>query len=152
MKIVLAVVGKARHPTLGPVIKDYESRAARYWPLAVKEVREESAAAPTEVKRREGERLLAAAPVGAHLVACDEHGSQMTSVQFSAWLQKWREQAKDLCFLIGGAHGLSDEVRNAVHTTLALSDLTLPHEMARAVFAEQLYRAGTIVKREPYHK
>jgi 23S rRNA (pseudouridine1915-N3)-methyltransferase len=152
VKIVLAVVGKARHATVGPVVRDYEERAARYWPLVVKEVREESSGSPEDVKRREGERLLAAVPKGAHVVVCDERGSQMTSPKFSAWLQKLREQSKDVCFLIGGAHGLSDEAKAAAQTRLALGELTMPHEMARAVLAEQLYRAGTIVKREPYHK
>jgi 23S rRNA (pseudouridine1915-N3)-methyltransferase len=152
VKIVVAVVGKARHPALAPVVRDYESRAARYWPLEVREVRDASASTPAEARSREGARLLALVPERAHLVACDEGGKSMTSSQFSAWLQKQRESANDLCFVIGGAHGLSDGVRAAAKTTLALAPWTLPHELARAVLAEQLYRAGTIVKREPYHK
>jgi 23S rRNA (pseudouridine1915-N3)-methyltransferase len=152
VKIVLAVVGKARHPTLGPVVRDYETRAQRYWPLAIRELRDEAAATPAEARRKEGRRLLDEAPAGAHLVACDERGTTMTSPQFSAWLQKLRESSKDVCFVIGGAHGLSDEVRESATTLLALAPWTLPHELARAVLAEQLYRAGTIVKREPYHK
>ena len=152
MKIVVAVVGKARHATLAPVVRDYEARAARYWPVEVREVRDEASASPAEARKREGVRLLAAVPEGAHLVACDERGKAMTSAQFSGWLQRLREGAGDVCFAIGGAHGLSDEVRAAARTTLALAPWTLPHELARAVLAEQLYRAGTIVRREPYHK
>lgn len=152
MKIVVAVVGKARHPTLAPVVRDYESRAARYWPLEVKEVRDAAAGSPAEAKREEGKRLLALVPAGAMLVACDETGKSMTSAQFSTWLQKQREAARDLCIVIGGAHGLSDEVRAEAKSTLALAPWTMPHELARAVLAEQLYRAGTIVRREPYHK
>jgi 23S rRNA (pseudouridine1915-N3)-methyltransferase len=152
VKVILAVVGKARHATVGPVVRDFEARAARYWPLVIREVREESAATPAETKRREGKRLLEEVPDGAHLVVCDERGKAMTSEAFSAWLQKLREASKDVCFVIGGAHGLSDEVRTAANSVLALAPWTLPHELARAVLAEQLYRAGTIVKREPYHK
>lgn len=152
MKIILAVVGKARHATLGPVVRDYEARAQRYWPLVIREVRDEVSATPAESRLREGRRLLQEAPDGGHLVACDERGKEMTSARFSAWLQQLREASKDVCFVIGGAHGLSDEVRGAATTVLALAPWTLPHELARAVLAEQFYRAGTIVKREPYHK
>jgi 23S rRNA (pseudouridine1915-N3)-methyltransferase len=152
VKIVVAVVGKARHATLAPVVREYETRAARYWPLEVREVRDEASGSPAEARKREGARLLDLVPERAHLVACDETGKSMTSAQFSAWLQKQRESTADLCFVIGGAHGLSEAVRSAARTTLSLAPWTLPHELARAVLAEQLYRAGTIVRREPYHK
>jgi 23S rRNA (pseudouridine1915-N3)-methyltransferase len=152
VKVILAVVGKARHATVGPVVQDFESRAARYWPIVVREVREERSGSPAEIRKREGARLLAAVPAGAHLIACDERGKPMTTEQFTGWLQRQRETARDVCFVIGGAHGLADEVRAAATSQLALAPWTLPHELARAVLAEQLYRAGTIVKREPYHK
>ena len=76
----------------------------------------------------------------------------MTSVEFADWLQRRREQAKDLAFLIGGAHGVGEAVKRIAAKRLALAPWTLPHEIARLVLAEQLYRAGTIVRREPYHK
>ena len=126
----------------------------RYWPLEVREVREEPSrsASPAHVREREGERLMDVVPERAHLVACDPGGIEMTSEGFSAWLQRERERGVDVCFLIGGARGLSESVRKAARTRLALAPWTLPHEMARLVLAEQLYRAGTIVRREPYHK
>ena len=71
---------------------------------------------------------------------------------FSAWLQGERERGTDVCFVIGGANGLSDEVRTAARTKLSLAPWTLPHELARVVLAEQLYRAGSLVRGEPYHK
>jgi 23S rRNA (pseudouridine1915-N3)-methyltransferase len=86
------------------------------------------------------------------LVALDERGSTMTSPEFSAWLQRLREEARDVAFAIGGAYGLSERVRQAATHRLALAPWTLPHELARLVLAEQFYRAGTIVRREPYHK
>jgi 23S rRNA (pseudouridine1915-N3)-methyltransferase len=154
MQIVLAVVGKPRDVSLAAAIREYETRAARYWPLEVREIREEpSRALPVEqVRRREGERLADTLPAGAHVVACDQRGLSMTSEVFAHWVQRRREEARDLAFVIGGAYGLGDPVRSAATTTLSLAPWTLPHELARLVLAEQLYRAGTIVRREPYHK
>ena len=154
MRLIVAVVGRARHPALGPAARDYEERATHYWPLEVREVREEPVRSVTAevVREREGKRLLEAAPERAHIVACDPDGTAMASEAFSQWLQRERERGVDVCFVIGGAHGLSDAVRKAARTRLSLGPWTLPHELARVVLAEQIYRAGTIVRREPYHK
>ena len=154
MKRIVAVVGKARHESVGPAAREYEARAARYWPMEVREVREESGRSvpPALVREREGRRLLDVAGERVHLVVCDPGGTEMTSEQFSGFLQRERESGVDVCFVIGGAHGLSPEVIGAARTRLALAPWTLPHELARLVLAEQLYRAGTIVRGEPYHK
>ena len=154
MRLVVAVVGKPRDANLAAAIRDYESRAARYWPLDVREVRQESAGDKSAGRARdaEGERLLAAVPTSAQVVPCDLSGRSYTSEQFAEWLQAQRERAIDVAILIGGAHGLSDAVKSRASSTLALAPWTLPHELARLVLAEQLYRAGTIVRREPYHK
>jgi 23S rRNA (pseudouridine1915-N3)-methyltransferase len=118
------------------------------------EVKEESAKgrAPEFVREREGERVLAQVPQGATFVACTEGGKGMTSPAFSAWLQAARDDAKDLFIAIGGAFGLSDAVTKAAAMRLSLAPFTLPHELARVVLAEQVYRAGTISRGEPYHK
>jgi 23S rRNA (pseudouridine1915-N3)-methyltransferase len=76
----------------------------------------------------------------------------MDSRRFATFLQDARERAQDMTFVIGGAHGLDESVRNRARTTLAFCSWTLPHELARLVLAEQVYRAGTIVRGEPYHK
>jgi len=153
MKVIVAAVGKPRNAVLAAAIEHYETRAARYWPLDIREVREESARAtpPDMVRTKEGERL-AARIEGASVVACDERGISMTSSAFTNFLQSARERAKDLAFVIGGAYGLADSVRDQAQTRLALAPWTLPHELARLVLAEQLYRAGTIARGEPYHK
>jgi 23S rRNA (pseudouridine1915-N3)-methyltransferase len=153
MRLVVAVVGRPRDPDVASAIKGYEARAARYWPLDVREVREESARGtpPDAVRDKEGERLLTAA-AGSRLVACDETGDALTSQQFAEWLQEARESARDVTFVIGGAYGLPQSVRDRADRLLKLAPWTLPHELARLVLVEQLYRAGTIVRREPYHK
>jgi 23S rRNA (pseudouridine1915-N3)-methyltransferase len=153
MRVVVAVVGKPRDALAAP-IRDYETRAARYWPLDVHEVREESARSLTAdvVRAREAERLASKLPTGALVVACDELGRSMTSKDFAAWLQAERESARDVAFVIGGAYGLAPSLRDSSSRRIALAPWTLPHELARLVLAEQLYRAGTIVRGEPYHK
>jgi len=153
MRVTLAVVGKPRHAALAAVIRDYEERAARYWPLDVHEVREEPARSASSelVRQREGERLAARCS-GAHVVVCDETGESMTSDRFAEWLQRERERARDVAFVIGGAFGVDPALRRRAGARLALAPWTLPHEIARLVLTEQLYRAGTIVRGEPYHK
>ena len=154
MRIALAVVGKPRDPAMASVIREYETRAARYWPLDVYEVREEPARGLTAdlVRTRESERLAGRLPANARVVACDPTGRGMTSEEFSGWLQREREFARDVAFIIGGAYGLAPELRGRASLRLSLAPWTRPHELARLVLAEQLYRAGTLVRGEPYHK
>lgn len=154
MHFLVAVVGKPRDANLAGAIANYEARAARYWPLRVQEVREEPgrSGSPDVVRQREGQRLLELVPAGAQVVACDVSGRSMTSEEFARWLQDRRERAVDVAFLIGGAYGLDVTVKARASSLLSFAGWTLPHELARLVLAEQLYRAGTINRREPYHK
>jgi len=154
MRLVVAVVGKPRDRHLAAAISEYESRAARYWPLEIAEVREASGrgADTATIRSREGERLLERVPATARLVACDERGDQLTSPQFATLLGEARDRAQDLAFVIGGAFGLSDAVRTRATRSIRLAPWTLPHELARLVLTEQVYRAGTIIRGEPYHK
>jgi 23S rRNA (pseudouridine1915-N3)-methyltransferase len=154
MRFVVAVVGKPRDANLAGAIRDYESRAGRYWPLEFHEVREEPARSGSAdlVREREGHRLLSAIPPAAQVVTCDVTGRIMTSEEFAAWLQQLRERARDVALVIGGAFGLGDAVRKRATASLALAPWTLAHELARLVLAEQFYRAGTILRGEPYHK
>ncbi len=154
MRLVVAVVGKARNPALGEAIRDYETRAARYWPLDVHEVREERASGISidKVREREGQRLADKVPDRAQTVACAIDGRTLDSAQFADFLQSAREQNRDLAFLIGGAFGLPSELAAQSSVMLSLAPWTLPHEIARLVLVEQIYRAGTIMRGEPYHK
>jgi 23S rRNA (pseudouridine1915-N3)-methyltransferase len=154
MRVVVAVVGKARNAALGEAIRDYETRAARYWPLDVHEVKEERATGIplARIQQREAERLSEKVPERAQMVACEIGGKALDSSQFAEMLQTAREQDRDLAFLIGGAFGLAESVGAKSTMRLALAPWTLPHEIARLVLTEQIYRAGTIVRGEPYHK
>lgn len=154
MRVVVAAVGRPKHGELAAAIGEYERRAARYWPLEWREVREEPARSrsPDDVREREGARLLDAAGSASVIVACDAEGTLMRSREFAGWLQELREDGRDVAFMIGGAYGLSEEVRRKSTLLLAFARWTLPHDLARLVLAEQLYRAGTIGRGEPYHK
>ncbi len=154
MRVSVLVVGRPRHAGMASAIRDYEARAARYWPLDTVEVREENAkgVSAEQVRDREGERLLERVAPEALLVACDPGGEVMTSELFAGGLQRQREAARSVALVIGGAYGLSAAVRQRAERRLSLAPWTLPHELARLVLSEQLYRAGTIARGEPYHK
>jgi 23S rRNA (pseudouridine1915-N3)-methyltransferase len=153
MRVIVAVVGKPKNEGLATAIREYEQRARRYWPLQVIEVKDEPVRGGNAglARQREGERL-AAAIGGARVIACEVGGRQMSSPEFATWVRQLRESASDVAFVIGGAYGLSDELAQRATSRVSFSAWTLPHELARLVLAEQLYRAGTIMRGEPYHK
>ncbi len=156
---MIAAVGRPKDQALAAAIREYETRAARYWPIEIIEVRGEradsaasSANAAALVREREGARIRQRLGTTAMVVACDASGESMSSERFAEWLQSERENAHDVAFLIGGAFGLDEKLRDGAQQRLSLAPWTLPHELARLVLAEQLYRAGTIIRGEPYHK
>ena len=104
------------------------------------------------MKEREGERLAEKIPERAQTVACESGGKSLSSVEFAEFLRKARDDDRDLAFVIGGAFGLGANVASRSTMKLSLAPWTLPHEIARLVLVEQIYRAGTIVRGEPYHK
>ena len=139
MKITAMVVGRAGAP-LKDAILEYETRAGRYWKFNVIEVASET-------------RLLARLPEGAQIVALTRTGRGMSSADLAGYLQDHAlHSTPEVCFVIGGASGLGAGILDRAHKRWSLSDATLPHELARLVLAEQLYRAGTIIRNEPYHK
>ena len=148
-------VGRARGP-VAEAVEEYEKRAARYFSFEAVEVKEEAfrkAGDAGRVRDEEGKRLLARVPPGVEIVALHETGKQWTSHRLSDYLQELAVRGSPgAAFVIGGAYGLSDEILSRARHPLSLSAFTLPHELARLVLAEQLYRAGTIARGEPYHK
>lgn len=155
MKIVMVVVGRARGP-LASAIAEYESRAARYWKLEVSEVDDGvrgGGSDPHRVRAAEGERILAQVPDGLDIFALTRDGQGMNSRTLSRQLQERALHASPgVAFVIGGAFGLDADVLARARARLSLSPMTFPHDLARLVLAEQLYRAGTIARGEPYHK
>ena len=154
MRVIIAAVGKPKDRHLAAAIEEYETRAARYWPLDVVEVREGSGRGidPELAKEREGAKLLERIPPAAALVVCDELGDRLASGDFATLVASARDKARDIAFVIGGAFGIAPAVRARAARIIQIAPWTLPHEMARLVLAEQLYRAGTIMRGEPYHK
>lgn len=112
----------------------------------------EGRGAPAEVKRREGAALLAALPPGALVIAMDLGGGEPDSQAFARQLDRWLEQGRPVCFLIGGAEGLDAPVIARADHTLSLGRMTWPHFLVRAMLAEQLYRARSISQGHPYHR
>jgi 23S rRNA (pseudouridine1915-N3)-methyltransferase len=155
MKLLLLAVGRPRGDA-AELIAEYESRAKRYFPFDAAEVKEEAFRRPGDAARvrdEEGKRLLARVPAGVEIVALHETGKQWTSQRLAEWIEELGVRGSPgAAFVIGGAYGLSDEILSRARHQLSLSAMTLPHELARLVLAEQLYRAGTILRGEPYHK
>jgi 23S rRNA (pseudouridine1915-N3)-methyltransferase len=155
VKLTVIAVGRVRGP-LREVVAGYERRAGRYWKLDVLETdagTKGGRSDPEQVRSAEEARLLGRLPEGAEIVALTRAGEAMDSVALARYLEGLAlHGSPGAAFVIGGAFGLGPGVLAAAHRQVALSALTLPHELARLVLAEQLYRAGTILRGEPYHK
>lgn len=153
MRFVVATVGRPRDPAIGRAVADYEARAGRYWPLETIEVREGGGGSASEdlVRIRQTQQVLQRV-AGMRVILCERDGARRTSEDFARWMLAMREAAHDVAFVIGGALGVAEPLAAAAWATLSLAPWTLPHELARLVLVEQLYRAGTIIRGEPYHK
>jgi 23S rRNA (pseudouridine1915-N3)-methyltransferase len=155
MKLTVICVGRSA-AILQPAISDYESRARRYWSLDVIEVKAERAArgmSDHQVREAESERIMKRVPRGSEMIALTRTGDAWSSEKFARHLERHGVQAgADLAWVIGGAFGLGDAVLTAARRSMRLSSFTFPHDLARLMLMEQLYRAGTIIRSEPYHK
>ncbi len=121
--------------------------------LAEIEVREAGKAPqPVSAQRTEAERLSARIPAGSRTIALDRSGQPWSSAGLAGQLQRWREAARPVALILGGSHGLDPGLLRECQERWSLGPLTLPHQLARVIVLEQLYRAGTILRGEPYHK
>ena len=153
MLVRVLAVGKLRDGNIRAACEDYLARARRYFRVEVREVvSRRGGKTPRERQRAEGTALLAALPQDGTLVAVTRGGRAESSDRFARRLSAWQTSGRDLSFLIGGAFGLDAALLERCDARLSLSPFTLPHELARLVLLEQLYRAGTILQGEPYHK
>ncbi len=159
LKIHIVHVGTIKEKYLTDAVKEYEKRLGAYCVIdniAIKDERlpEHASAAETAAAvRREGEKILAALPPRAFLCALCVEGKQMPSERFSEKLASLAAEGfSDVCFIIGGSDGLSDEVKNACRMKLSISEMTFPHQLMRVILLEQLYRAFNIAAGGKYHK
>jgi 23S rRNA (pseudouridine1915-N3)-methyltransferase len=152
MTLLVLAVGRLRD-AYREACDDYLRRLGRYARVEEAEVREASRAPTVEAQRKEeAERLEARLPGGSAVVALAREGSPWTSEELARRVDGWRVAARPLAFVLGGSHGLSPGFLASASARWSLGPLTLPHELARVVVVEQLYRAFTILRGEPYHK
>lgn len=154
MKISLLVVGKTTDARLQALIEEYQKRLVHYVPFELKvipELRNAKNLSMDEQKQREGEQILAMADAGNRLILLDEHGKEYRSVDFAAQLNKWMSAGRNLIFVVGGPYGFSEDVYSRAESKISLSQMTFSHQMIRLLFVEQIYRACTILRGEPYH-
>jgi len=139
MHLSILAIGRLKEPVVTSLCEDYLKRIRRHFKVELVEVRTDA-----EALRRVGR--------GARLVALDAGGTMRTSEQFARWLEQRLADPAPLQFVIGGAEGLSADLRQRADETLSLGPMTLPHRLARVVLTEQLYRAVSILRGAPYHK
>ena len=154
MKTELIVVGKTTSKHISACIADYTERIEHYMPFAVSvipELKNTKALTEQQQKEREGEQILQRIASGDTVVLLDEHGSEYRSTEFATWMEKKQLSARRLVFVIGGPYGFSRQVYDRANEMISLSRMTFSHQMVRLIFTEQLYRACTIIKGEPYH-
>lgn len=155
MKITLLTVGKTDKDWVKQGIDIYASRMKHYFPFSIVEIPElknASSLSQDQIKTKEGELILKNVKPTDDVILLDERGREFSSMEFAKVLQdKISYTGKDIVFVIGGAYGFSDTVRQRSNSKISLSRMTFSHQMVRAIFVEQLYRAFTIMKGEPYH-
>ena len=155
MKITLLTVGKTDKDWVRQGLDIYVSRLKHYIPFSIVEIpalKNVSALSKDQIKSKEGELILKNIRPTDDVILLDEKGKQYTSVELAKIIQdKISYAGKDIIFIIGGAYGFSDAVYQRANSKLSLSKMTFSHQMVRAIFAEQIYRAFTIMRGEPYH-
>jgi|UniRef100_A0A7C3Z2B2 23S rRNA (pseudouridine1915-N3)-methyltransferase len=154
LQVIIIMVGKTRRTFIQEGLAFYGKRLRPFFHLALQSVGEEKEGknlSAAIIKGREGERLRGQIPSKSYTVALDPAGRECSTEEFAAWLARREEDGRPLTFLIGGHLGLDEATLSQVHEKLALSRLTLTHELSRLVLLEQLYRAKTILLGHPYH-
>ncbi len=154
MRITLLTMGKTDIRWVSEGLEMYSSRLVHYVPFSVKELPELKGVGSFThdmIKQKEGEALLKAIKPSDTVILLDERGEQFSSLEFAARIGRYLQAGRDLVFVVGGAYGFSPEVYSRASSSISLSRMTCSHQLVRTVFAEQLYRAFTILRGEPYH-
>ena len=154
MKAELIMVGKTTDKHISAGIDEYVERILHYLPFSITvipELKNTRSLSEEQQKGREGELILQRVLAGDLLVLLDEHGKEFRSIEFADWLQRKQSTVRRLIFVIGGPYGFSNAVYERANEKVSLSRMTFSHQLVRLLFVEQLYRACTIIKGEPYH-
>lgn len=155
MKILFLVIGKTDESYLETGISKYIKRLERYIPFEMKvipDIKNRKTLSEEQQKKLEGELILSQFNTGDEMILLDEKGKTFSSVSFSQWIEhKLNTSNKRLIFVVGGPYGFSNDVYDKAKVKISLSEMTFSHQMIRLIFVEQLYRAFTIIKGEPYH-
>lgn len=154
MKTKLIVVGKTVDKNIIKGIEDYVGRIGHYMPfeiIVIPELKNTKKLSTASQKDMEGELILKQLQPSDTVVLLDEHGKEYRSIEFASWIEKQQQAARTLVFVVGGPYGFSDTVYARSNSKLSLSKMTFSHQMIRLLFVEQIYRACTIIKGEPYH-
>lgn len=155
MKVEFWAVGNTSFDYLQDGVGIYEKRLKHYLPFqaeVIPDIKNAKKMSQLQIKAKEGEQILKRLNKGDHLILLDERGKSYSSVQFANFMDQQLQQSyKKIVFLIGGAYGFSDEVYQRSNAKISLSKMTFSHQMVRLFFIEQLYRAMTILRNEPYH-
>ena len=154
MKTELIFVGRTVSKEFGKIIADYGERITHYMPFnitVIPELKNTKSLSEEQQKVAEGELILKLLQPSDTVVLLDEHGHEPRSIELASWLEKKQATTRRLVFVIGGPYGFSPAVYERANEQLSLSRLTYSHQMVRLIFVEQLYRACTIIKGEPYH-
>lgn len=155
MKIKLLLIGKTDTDYLNKGINEYVKRIKHYLPfemIIIPDLKNTKNLSEEQQKQKEGELILGHLSNSDFLVLLDENGTEFNSVSFSGFIEKQMISGlKNLIFVVGGPYGFSDEVYKQGNSKISLSKMTFSHQLVRLIFAEQLYRAMTIIKGEPYH-
>ncbi|MBQ3925959.1 MAG: 23S rRNA (pseudouridine(1915)-N(3))-methyltransferase RlmH [Bacteroidaceae bacterium] len=155
MRTYLILIGKTTNSHIVSLIDDYASRLKHYIGfdiITIPELKNTKSLSAEQQKQQEGELILKQLQAGDHVVLLDEHGKELRSVEFSHYMeQRMQTVSKRLVFIIGGPYGFSPDVYAKANEKLSLSKMTFSHQMVRLIFVEQLYRAMTIMRGEPYH-
>ena len=154
MKITLLVVGKTNDERLRSLIADYQQRLSHYVPfefIVLPDIKNAKALSEEQLKNAEGEAILARLSPSMDVLLLDEHGREFRSIDYADFLQKKMGSGRDLTLVIGGAYGFSPAVYQRANGKISLSQMTFSHQMIRLMAIEQIYRAMTILRGEPYH-
>ena len=154
MKTILLQVGKTVNKHFQAGINDYVERIGHYTPfevVTIAELKNTKNLTEQQQKQQEGELILRQLQASDTVVLLDEHGREYRSIEFARWLEQKQQTSRRLIFIIGGPYGFSNDVYARANEQLSLSKMTFSHQMIRLTFTEQVYRACTIIKGEPYH-